>query len=104
MTSLFVSDGFPTLSLSQDVNAIHQEIPGAKFDGQAWTIPCKVNASFSLVIDGRQFFVDARDLAFSPVDLDRPTGTCTSGFSGKTNGLGTQWLVGHPPARILLHR
>lgn len=48
--------------------------------------------------------MDARDLAFSSVDPDRPNGTCTSGFSGRTNGLDTQWLVGLLPAEILFHR
>lgn len=77
------------------MDAIHKKIPGAVFDGVAWTVPCAVKTSISLSIGGRDFSIDPRDLAFLPVDPDNPESNCTSGFSsfGPENASATGWLV-----------
>lgn len=72
------------------------------YDGQAWTVPCKVNVVFALSIGGGVFPVDMRDLAFSPVDPDDPSGICTSGFSSGSVGQDTEWLVCSLPSCSLL--
>ncbi|KAF8802552.1 acid protease, partial [Phlegmacium glaucopus] len=80
-----------------DVDAIHNLIPGAKFDGGGWTVPCNLNTSLSLTISGQAFSIEPRDMVFYPVDPGFPSRGCMSGIG--IGGvwpfyLNTQWLVG----------
>ncbi|KII89765.1 hypothetical protein PLICRDRAFT_138047 [Plicaturopsis crispa FD-325 SS-3] len=77
-----------------DAEALHQAIPGAKFIGDQWMLPCTTNATLSLAFGGKQFAIDPRDLAFLPSDPKNLTGMCVSGISVGNSGGDNQWLVG----------
>ncbi|KAK0193667.1 acid protease [Armillaria mellea] len=78
-----------------DATAVHQLISGAQSDGQgSFTIPCTSNASVALTFGGQEFTIDTRDLAFTPVDANDPTGDCVSGISSGNVGANNEWLVG----------
>ncbi|KAG9074932.1 hypothetical protein FS749_013460, partial [Ceratobasidium sp. UAMH 11750] len=48
-----------------DALALHQQIPGAKSDGQGgFTIPCTTDAQISFKMGNQDFAIDPRDLAF----------------------------------------
>ncbi|KAJ7723470.1 aspartic peptidase domain-containing protein [Mycena olivaceomarginata] len=73
----------------------HKSIPGAKFDNssKAWTVPCNTTTSVELVIGGRPFPIQPKDLAFGPVD--NTPGTCTSAIAeGGVSEGPTHWLCG----------
>jgi hypothetical protein len=77
-----------------DAQAVHQQIPGAKSDGQGgFTIPCTTTASVALEFSGQTFAIDPRDLLFAPVDPTNLTGDCVSGISSGQIGAATEWLV-----------
>ncbi|KAF7976595.1 hypothetical protein HWV62_6084 [Athelia sp. TMB] len=78
-----------------DVKAIHAAIPGSKSsDGVDWIIPCTTTSVLSLNFGGQDWAIDARDLAFLPIDPDVPRGDCTSAISGTLPfGGETEWLV-----------
>jgi hypothetical protein len=79
-----------------DAVAIHQQVPGATFDGTStFTVPCNTNAAVSLSFGGSSFDIDPRDLAFTPVNgNDFNSGDCISGISAGDIGGANQWLVG----------
>lgn len=79
-----------------DAVAIHQQIPGATFDGTStFTVPCNTQTAVSLSFGGRSFSIDPRDLAFVPVNgNDFNSGDCVSGISAGDIGGANQWLVG----------
>jgi len=78
-----------------DAEAVHAAIPGAQSDGQGgFTIPCTSSAQLALNFGGQDFQVDPRDLLFSPVNPNDPTGDCVSGISSGQIGGATEWLVG----------
>jgi len=80
-----------------DADAIHQAIPGARPSPQAqgiYTVPCTTQANLSLTFGGRSFAIDPRDITFTPLDPNNPTGDCVSGISAGQIGSGDQWLVG----------
>ncbi|PFH53094.1 hypothetical protein AMATHDRAFT_45724 [Amanita thiersii Skay4041] len=80
---------------SKDVEAIHRAIPGAKYDGEKWIVPCTLKVSVSLTFGGREFAIDPRDIAFLPMNPDDPTGDCMSGISeGNVGPVDFEWLVG----------
>jgi len=81
---------------TQDAVAVHQQIPGATFDGTStFTVPCDTASVVSFTFGGRAFDIDPRDLAFVPVDPANPkTGDCISGISAGNFGGPTQWLLG----------
>jgi hypothetical protein len=76
-----------------DAEAIHQAIPGAKSSEQGFfTVPCNLNASVAFTFGTTSFEIDARDLAFAP--LDPGAQDCVSGISAGNFGGPTEWLVG----------
>ncbi|KAG6864979.1 hypothetical protein C0991_005848 [Blastosporella zonata] len=83
-----------------DVAAMHALIPDAVYheDVGYWVVPCVVPKGakpvLALVIGGRTFTVDARDIPFLPVDEANPTGNCTSGITEGKVGGPLEWLVG----------
>lgn len=78
-----------------DAVAVHKLISGAQSAGQgSFTIPCTANTSVALTFGGQEFAIDARDLAFTPVDANDPTGDCVSGISSGSVGADNEWLVG----------
>ncbi|KAF7375178.1 Acid protease [Mycena sanguinolenta] len=80
---------------SNDVDAIHNSIPGARFDNssKAWTFPCNMTNSVALVFGGRPFPIHPVDLAFQPAD--NSTSACTSAIvKGDVSGDSTNWLLG----------
>jgi len=79
-----------------DAVAIHQQIPGATFDGTStFTVPCNTNTTVSLTFGGQTFDIDPRDLAFTPVNGNNfNSGDCISGISAGDIGSADQWLVG----------
>ena len=78
-----------------DALAVHKAIPGAASDGQGgFTIPCTTTTSIALSFGGTSFAIDPRDLAFSPVNANDPTGDCVSGISSGQIGGAQEWLVG----------
>ncbi|KAK0450070.1 acid protease [Armillaria borealis] len=78
-----------------DAVAVHKLISGAQSAGQgSFTIPCTANTSVALTFGGQEFAIDARDLAFTPVDANDPTGDCVSGISSGNVGADNEWLVG----------
>jgi hypothetical protein len=81
---------------TQDAITIHEQIPGATFDGTStFTIPCNSNTVVAFSFGGRPFAIDSKDLAFVPVDAANPqTGNCISGISAGNFGGPTQWLLG----------
>lgn len=96
MTNYWISLG-TTLAIipTQDAITIHQQIPGATFDGTStFTVPCNTATVVSFTFGGRAFAIDPRDLAFIPVDAaNAQTGDCVSGISAGNFGGPTQWLV-----------
>lgn len=77
-----------------DADAIHAQISGAASDGQGgFTVPCTTNASVALTFGGQEFTIDPRDIAFTPVDANDPTGDCVSGIAAGNIGGATEWLV-----------
>ncbi|KAJ6577379.1 aspartic peptidase domain-containing protein, partial [Mycena capillaripes] len=89
-TTLFIAP-------KSDVAAIHQFIPGSKFDESwnAWTVPCTTDASVSLVFGGKSFPILPEDLAFLPLDPNNTTGACTSAIAeGDVSEGPGHWLVG----------
>lgn len=77
-----------------DAAAVHQNIQGAKSDGQGgFTVPCTLKDSVALTFGGNAFAIDPRDIAVSPVNAADPTGDCTSGISAGNVGGATEWLV-----------
>ncbi|KAG5634385.1 hypothetical protein H0H81_002148 [Sphagnurus paluster] len=100
-TALFDTGTTLLIAPPADVSAIHAHIPGAYQDPDGlggWTVPCVPKKSKSpvmtLTLGGRSFAVDARDIAFLPVDEANPQGNCTSGITAGTPGGPQQWLVG----------
>ncbi|EJD06630.1 acid protease [Fomitiporia mediterranea MF3/22] len=80
---------------TDDANAVHAAIPGAKSDGQGgFTLPCTSSSQVALSFGGRSFAIDPRDLLFLPVDQNDPTGDCVSGISSGQIGGANEWLVG----------
>jgi len=80
---------------SADAETIHQNIQGAKSDGQGgFTVPCQTTASVALTFGGQSFAIDPRDIAFQPVDANDPTGDCISGITSGSVGGANEWLVG----------
>ncbi|KAF8150776.1 aspartic peptidase A1 [Crassisporium funariophilum] len=78
-----------------DAAVLHQNIEGAKSDGQGgFTVPCTTTASIALTFGGQSFAIDPRDIAFQPVDATDPTGDCVSGIASGDIGGATEWLVG----------
>ncbi|KAF9046830.1 aspartic peptidase A1 [Hymenopellis radicata] len=78
-----------------DANAIHKQIKGATSDGQGgFTVPCTTTASVAITFGGQEFTIDPRDLAFTPVDPNDPTGDCVSGIGAGNIGGANEWLVG----------
>jgi hypothetical protein len=78
-----------------DAQTIHNQITGAKSDGQGgFTVPCTTTDSVALTFGGKAFAIDPRDIAFTPVDPNDPTGDCVSGISAGQIGGATEWLVG----------
>ncbi|KAH9481636.1 putative aspartic-type endopeptidase CTSD [Psilocybe cubensis] len=78
-----------------DVDAIHSKIPGARFDGSGWIVPCNMTTSIALTIGGQKFPMDPRDIAFYPVEYESPE--CMSGIAAGGVGpfyLDNEWLVG----------
>jgi len=77
-----------------DATAIHQAIPGAKFDQQLgiFTVPCNTNVRVALTFGNTAFSIDPRDLAFG--QIARGSQDCMSGISAGEFGEATQWLVG----------
>ncbi|KAL0954624.1 hypothetical protein HGRIS_003581 [Hohenbuehelia grisea] len=83
------------LAPKEDVATIHSGIPGARYNGKAWSIPCNTTTALALKIGGREFSIDARDLSFVPMDLRNLNGYCMSSIcevnlKGKYGG---HWLV-----------
>lgn len=80
---------------ASDAQTIHNQIQGAQSDGQGgFTVPCTMTESVALTYNGQVFAIDPRDIAFSPVNPNDPTGTCTSGITSGNIGGATEWLVG----------
>ncbi|KAH8117800.1 acid protease [Phellopilus nigrolimitatus] len=78
-----------------DADAVHAAIPGSKPDGQGgYTIPCTTTASVALNFGNTNFAIDPRDLLFSAVDPNNPTGDCVSGISAGQVGGANEWLCG----------
>jgi hypothetical protein len=79
-----------------DAVALHQQIPGATFDGTStFTVPCNTASVVSFTFSGRSFEVNPKNLAFVPVDPSNPnTGDCISGITAGNFGGPTQWLLG----------
>ncbi|KDR78920.1 hypothetical protein GALMADRAFT_244580 [Galerina marginata CBS 339.88] len=78
-----------------DAQAIHDQIQGAKSDGQGgFTVPCTLTDSVALTFGGQEFAIDPRDIAFQPVDANDPQGDCVSGITSGNIGGATEWLVG----------
>jgi len=78
-----------------DAQAIHSQIQGSQPDGQGgFTVPCTMTDSVALTYSGQVFTIDPRDIAFTPVDPNDPTGACTSGITAGNIGGATEWLVG----------
>ncbi|KAG5645562.1 hypothetical protein DXG03_005838 [Asterophora parasitica] len=78
-----------------DAAAVHNNIQGARSDGQGgFIVPCAFNSSIALTFGGTAFAIDPRDIAFQPVDPNNPTGDCISGISSGSVGGATEWLVG----------
>jgi hypothetical protein len=76
-----------------DADLIHQNIPGAKSDGQGgFVVPCNTNASVALTYGGQLFTIDPQDLARQ--GENGPEGSCVSGISTDPGVVtGTVWLV-----------
>ncbi|EKM78687.1 hypothetical protein AGABI1DRAFT_85603 [Agaricus bisporus var. burnettii JB137-S8] len=94
------------LAPSQDVDAIHSKISGAKKRDGSWTVPCRTKVSLSLSIGNVDFPIDPRDLAFIPLDSDDTEGDCWSGISAGTVGLfqlQTTWLLGDTFLKNVYH-
>lgn len=78
-----------------DATALHQQIPGAKSDGQGgFTIPCTTDAVVSFKMGTQDFAIDSRDLLFVPVNQNDLTGDCVSGIMSGQIGGAQEWLVG----------
>lgn len=78
-----------------DAATIHAQITGAKSDGQGgFTVPCTTTDSVALTFGKQEFAIDPRDIAFTPVDPNDPTGDCVSGISSGQIGGADEWLVG----------
>jgi len=80
-----------------DADAIHRVIPGAQRSRQTpgtYTLPCTTQASLALTFGGRSFAIDSRDITFTPLDLNNPTGDCVSGITAGQIGSQNEWLVG----------
>jgi hypothetical protein len=78
-----------------DAQTLHNQIQGAKSDGQGgFTIPCTTKASIALTFGGQQFAIDPRDIAFQPVNPNNPQGDCVSGITSGSVGGANEWLVG----------
>jgi hypothetical protein len=77
-----------------DAQVIHKSIAGAKEVNGAFTVPCTTNSSLALTFGKQSFAIDARDLTFTPVDPNNPTGDCISGISSGQIGGANEWLVG----------
>ena len=80
---------------ADDAQTIHDQIQGAKSDGQGgFTVPCTLTDTVALTYNGQVFEIDPRDIAFSPVDPNDPNGDCVSGITSGNIGGATEWLVG----------
>ncbi|KAI0077892.1 aspartic peptidase A1 [Panus rudis PR-1116 ss-1] len=78
-----------------DATAVHQQIPGAKSDGQGgFTIPCTTTATVALTFGGQTFEINPQDMLFAPVDPTDLQGDCISGISSGNIGGANEWLVG----------
>ncbi|QRV75503.1 aspartyl protease [Ceratobasidium sp. AG-Ba] len=78
-----------------DALALHQQIPGAKSDGQGgFTIPCTTAAQVSFKMGNQDFTIDPRDLLFVPVNQNDLKGDCVSGIMSGQIGGAQEWLVG----------
>jgi len=78
---------------SADAELVNTMLGGSSSDGQ-YIVPCTTNASVVLTFGGAAFPIQATDIAVLPVDLNDPTGDCTSGIQSGTVGTDTEWLVG----------
>ena len=76
-----------------DAQSLMQSLGGA-CDAQQCTIPCTTQASLALSFGNASFAIDPRDLAFLPINLNDPTGSCTAGIQPQQVGPATEWLVG----------
>ncbi|KAK4684672.1 hypothetical protein P7C73_g5497, partial [Tremellales sp. Uapishka_1] len=64
-------------------------------DGQGgFTIPCTTNAQVTMTFGSVAFQIDARDLIFTPVNANEPTGDCQSSISTGTVTDDVTWLLG----------
>ncbi|KAG8739327.1 hypothetical protein FRC10_005785 [Ceratobasidium sp. 414] len=78
-----------------DALALHQQIPGAKSDGNGgFIIPCTTDAQFSFKMGTQEFLIDPRDLLFVPVYQNHLQGDCVSGIMSGQVGGAQEWLVG----------
>ncbi|KAJ7722756.1 aspartic peptidase domain-containing protein [Mycena maculata] len=74
-----------------DVKAIHDKIPGAKQNGQGYTVPCNTTAVVALTFGGQSFPINVLELARG--SATQKTGDCGSGI-GASATAGNRWLVG----------
>lgn len=78
-----------------DAAAIHQAIKGSRADGQGgFAVPCTMNETVALSFGGTVFNINPSDIAFVPLDPNKPDGDCVSGISAGNVGGPQQWLVG----------
>lgn len=78
-----------------DAEAVHEQIPGAKSDGQGgFTVPCNTTSTLSFKFGGQDWPLLARDLIFVPLNENQPDGDCISSLGGGSVGQANEWLVG----------
>lgn len=78
---------------ANDAAAIMQQINGSgQLQDGSFTIPCQTTQQVALSFGGTEFAIDARDLAFSP--LNNANGDCLAGIQAGNIGGNTEWLVG----------
>ena len=77
-----------------DANVVHEQIPGAKTDGQGgFSVPCNTHSSIALIFGGMSFSIEPQDIAIQPIDPNDPNGDCVSGIAAGNIGGATEWLV-----------
>ncbi|KAF4571483.1 hypothetical protein EYR36_008820 [Pleurotus pulmonarius] len=83
------------LAPKDDVALLHRDIPGAIYNGHAWTVPCTTTAVITLNFGGKEFPIDPRDLAFIPLDTRDLKGNCASAITEVVLHSGQDhWLLG----------
>lgn len=77
-----------------DAKELHSHIPGAFLDvSGVFAVPGTSEAALWLNFGGVAFDIDARDIVYMPVDLNKPQRYCFSGIvASEANS--TQWVVG----------